>query len=194
MSRIMKSQHPKNLRAQQQGASLLEVLITILIMSFGLLGIAGLTTASLQAVKISQFQSTALQLANEYAERMRGNVLGVASKAYDMTNAYSGSGASVTVPTCAAPQDCTPAELANIDRAEWINNLRRRLPGGDSYVALDANGLAVDIWIMWQEPSQDFDGTSTFSVAATGGSQCPNAALAGYTGDAPLCVYYRVSI
>ncbi|POR11793.1 type IV pilus modification protein PilV [Diaphorobacter sp. LR2014-1] len=189
----MNHQRSTPLRSQH-GSSLLEVLVTILIMSFGLLGVAGLTAASLQAVKMSQFQSTALQLVNEYADRMRGNVSGVASKAYDMTDAYSGASASVTVPSCAAPQACTPAELASIDRAEWTNSLRRRLPGGGSYVALDANGLSVDIWIMWQEPGLDFDNASTLSVAATGGSPCPDAALAGYAGDAPICIYYRVSI
>ena len=99
-------------RRGQQGASLLEVLITILILSFGLLGIAGLTAASLQTAKIAQFQSTALQLVNEYTERMRGNEPGVSTNDYDMTTAYSGATAGVPVPACAVADACTAAELA----------------------------------------------------------------------------------
>lgn len=189
----MSRRHTALLRRNQQGASLLEVLITILIMSFGLLGVAGLTAASLQAVKIAQFQSTGLQLVNEYAERMRGNARGVADNAYNMTDAYTGSTASVTVPTCATVDACNSAELASIDRAEWINNLRRRLPAGSAYV--EHNGLIVDIWILWQEPNQRFDTDSDLSLSSTGGSQCPAAALAGYSGgEPPICMYYRVSI
>lgn len=180
-------------RRGQQGASLLEVLITILILSFGLLGVAGLTAASLQTAKIAQFQSTALQLVNEYTERMRGNEPGVSTNDYDMTTAYSGATAGVPVPACAVADACTAAELASIDRAEWTNNLRRRLPAGGAYVT--RNGLAVDVWIMWQEPSLDVDGTTTLAVGATGGSQCPAAALAGFGGtEPPICMYYRVSI
>ncbi len=177
---------------EQRGASLLEVLITILILSFGLLGIAGLTAASLQANKIAQFQSTALQLVNDYADRMRGNAKGVAENNSDMTTAYTGATGGVTVPTCATADACTSAELASIDRAEWTNNLRRRLPGGSAYV--EHNGLTVDIWVMWLEPSMEFDDDTTLAVGATGGSQCPSEALAGYTGDTPICIYYRVSI
>lgn len=189
----MNHRHTTLRRRNQRGASLLEVLITILIMSFGLLGIAGLTAASLQATKMAQFQTTGLQLVNDYAERMRGNALGVGANAYDMTASYTGSTASVTVPTCATADACTSAELASIDRAEWTNNLRQRLPAGGAYV--QRNGLTVDVWIMWQEPNQRFDDDSDLAVAGTGGSQCPAAALAGYSGDPPpICMYYRVSI
>lgn len=189
----MNARHAPQPRRDQYGASLLEVLITILIMSFGLLGLAGLTAASLQTAKIAQFQSTALQLVNEYTERMRGNEQGVLGNNYDMTDAYSGVTTGVSVPVCAAADACTPAELAGIDRAEWINNLRRRLPAGGAYVL--RNGLSVDVWILWQEPSLDVDGTTTLAVGATGGSQCPAAALAGFSStEPPLCMYYRVSI
>lgn len=181
----------KNLSAQQ-GSSLLEVLITILILSFGLLGIAALTTSSLQAVKVSQFQSVAMQLANEYADRMRGNARGVISNNYNMSDAYAEASSKVTVPTCATTEACTPAELAAIDKAEWMNNLRRRLPSGGAYV--QRNGLSVDIWVMWVEPGFKFDDDSTLSVAATGGSQCPAAAVSVSLINFPACAYYRVSI
>lgn len=181
---------------REEGSSLLEVLITILIMSFGLLGVAGLTTASLRSVKLSQYQSVALQLVNDYAERMRGNidpVTGVLSINYQLTDGYSDTTSTVTVPTCAVVTNCTSDEMASMDKAQWINTLRRRLPGGGAYV--EQNGLTADIWILWQEPDLQVDASSNLSVAATGGSQCPAAALSGYSGTiVPVCMYYRVSI
>ena len=186
------SNYTKNFLPNQRGSSLLEVLVTILILSFGLLGIAALTTSSLQAVKMSQFQTVAMQLANEYADRMRGNARGVAGNNYNMSEAYTEADSKVAVPVCATAGACTPAELAAIDKAEWTNNLRRRLPSGGAYV--QRNGLSVDIWVMWIEPGLSFDDSSTLSVGATGGSQCPAAAVSLTLINAPACTYYRVSI
>lgn len=180
-------------RHAQHGASLLEVLIAILIMSFGMLGIAGLTAASLKTAKLAQFQSTALQLVNQYAESMRGNIPAVRNGDYEMkTDPYTGATGTATVPSCGTG-DCSSAQIASIDKAEWINNLRRRLPAGGAYVERD--GLSMDIWIIWLEPDLRFDDDSTLSVAETGGNACPDGAIdAAYDGDPPVCMYYRVSL
>lgn len=184
--------YKKKFSKNQIGSSLLEVLVTILILSFGLLGIAALTTSSLQSVKMSQFQSVAMQLANEYADRMRGNARGVTANNYSISDAYSEASDKVAVPVCATAGACTPAELASIDKAEWTNNLRRRLPSGGAYV--QRNGLSVDIWVMWIEPGLSFEDSSTLSVGATGGNQCPAAAISAALTNAPACAYFRVSI
>ena len=180
----------------QKGSSLLEVLITMLIMSFGLLALGGLAASSLQYSKISQFQTIGAQLAADYGDRMRGNVAGFRAENYNLTTAYSGASAAVTVPTCAVAELCTPAEMAAIDIAEWTNALRRRLPGGGAYVTHDAtNTLAANIWVMWAEPNLTF-GTSNLSATGTGGDQCPAASLEGLPSTVPVprCMYFRVSL
>lgn len=183
----------------QKGSSLLEVLITMLIMSFGLLALGGLTAASLQYSKIAQFQAVGSQLAIEYGDRMRGNVAGFEANNYNQTTAYTGASGTVTVPACATVAKCTPAEVAAIDIAEWTNALRRRLPGGGAYVVRDAtNTLSTDIWVMWVEPNLDFNTSAdTLSVSATGGDQCPaNAGVASLPAGTPVprCMHFRMSL
>lgn len=183
----------------QKGSSLLEVLITMLIMSFGLLALGGLTAASLQYSKITQYQAIGSQLAVEYGDRMRGNVAGFQANNYNQTTAYTGASSVVTVPACATATKCTPAEVAAIDIAEWTNGLRRRLPGGGAYVVRDAtNTLSTDIWVMWVEPNLDFNTSAdSLSVSATGGDQCPaNAGVAALpaTTPAPRCMHFRMSL
>lgn len=192
MNKIQPSRQRRHPR--ERGVSLLEVLITILIMSFGLLGIAGLTATSTQIAKTSQFKSVTLQLANEYAELMRGNTQAVADGNYNKTDTYVDKDASdtETVPACAIADDCTPAEIAAIDQAEWINHLRQRLPGGDAYVQYNDGELTADLWVMWQEPGMNV-GSETLSVS-DGGNPCPADALSGYAGNPPVCFYYRVSL
>jgi type IV pilus assembly protein PilV len=185
-----------NLYRSQQGSSLLEVLITMLIMSFGLLALSGLTASSLQYSKMAQFQTIGSQLAIEYGDRMRGNVAGFQASNYNQTAAYTGASSAVDVPVCGTPAKCTPAEVAAIDIAEWTNGLRRRLPGGGAYVLRDTtHPLSVDIWVMWVEPNLAVNGSSdTLSVAATGGNQCPAAAATGTASAVPRCMYFRVSL
>lgn len=183
----------------QKGSSLLEVLITMLVMSFGLLALGGLTAASLQYSKISQYQTIGSQLAIEYGDRMRGNVAGFQANNYDQTAAYSGASGAVTVPACAIPAQCTPAEVAAIDIAEWTNALQQRLPGGGAYIVRDtANPLSVNIWLMWVEPNLNFSTSAdTLSVSATGGNQCPvNAGITSLSAAVatPRCMYFRMSL
>lgn len=183
----------------QKGSSLLEVLITMLIMSFGLLALGGLTAASLQYSKLSQYQTIGSQLAIEYGDRMRGNVSGFNANNYDQTATYTGASGKITVPACTVPDKCTPAEVAAIDIAEWTNGLRRRLPGGGAYIVRDAaNPLSVNIWLMWVEPNLDFNtSANTLSVSATGGNQCPaSAGIAALAASVPVprCMYFRMSL
>lgn len=185
---------PLQASRRQRGASLLEVLIAILIMSFGLLAMAGLTASSQQYSKMAQFQTIGSQLAIDYAERMRGNAAAFQQSLYDRTSAYSV--ATVAVPPCALPAQCTLAEMAARDQAEWIGELRARLPGGDGFVQRDAvNPLAADIWVMWADPSLVVGAGASDNLATTGSTDCPAAAVAAVpAGSLPRCMYYRVSI
>ncbi len=179
-------------RLRQGGASLLEVLIAVLIMSFGLLALGGLAAASVQYSKMAQYQTIGTQLAGDYGDRMRGNVDGFAAAAYDKKDVYSASATLVTVPTCAVSTACTPAEIASIDRAEWINSLKQRLPGGDAYIERDTvNLLTANMWIMWTEPSVSY-GTDN-SLSTSNDADCPTAAVTGLA-TRPRCMFFRVTL
>jgi type IV pilus assembly protein PilV len=174
-------------RTGQSGASLLEVLIAIVIMSFGLLALGGLTASSVQYGKMAQFQTVGVQLAADLVDRMRSNSDGFIANAYNKTAVYSSATAAITVPACATTTQCTSAEMASIDLAEWRNSLRLSLPGGDAYVVRDAvTPLAVDIWVMWMDPG-------LASGLANGGA-CPVAAIAAGTTEVPRCLYFRAAI
>lgn len=183
---------PRRGESFQQGASLLEVLIAIVIMSFGLLAMGGLAAASLQYGKMAQFQTVAVQLASDYADRMRSNTDGFTVNRYNKTTVYSSATSAITVPTCATSTKCSPEELGDIDKAEWRNSLRTGLPGGDAYVLRDVdNPLAVDIWVMWTDPGLSSGGDS--SLVTAGSASCPAAAIPAGS-IAPHCLYFRAAI
>ena len=65
-------------RARQSGFSLVEVMITLLVLSIGLLGIAALQVVTLQASSTSLHRSIAVIQANDLVERLWANVCDVA--------------------------------------------------------------------------------------------------------------------
>ena len=171
-------------RARQRGASLLEVLIAMLVMSFGITGIALLMAAAMQYNKMSQFQMVALQMATQAAESLRANSDGFLADAYNKTGAYSASVAAVALPGCAIAGACTTSEIASINKAQLANNVRTALPGGD--FMLQRNGTKAAIWIMWMEPGLDP------SLSLTSNNCLASATSA--SAAKPRCLFLEVAL
>jgi type IV pilus assembly protein PilV len=97
----------------QRGTSLIEVLVTIVIVSFGLLGLAGLQSRMQLSEMESYQRAQALVLLNDMASRIAVN-RGLAA---DYVTAASPLGAGITCPT-------SPVTRPDIDAAEWCNALK----------------------------------------------------------------------
>lgn len=119
----------------QQGFTLVEVLVTLVIFAFGMLGVAGLQITSLAGMDSAQYRSVAALKAGEMAERIRANPAG----------AYAGAaGADRSCRTShyadghAAPSACAPDTMAEDDLWDWQQELTGRMPGGSGAVCLDS--------------------------------------------------------
>jgi len=98
----------------QRGTSLIEVLVTMVILAFGLLGAAGLQ-ARLQLADMEAYQrSQALILVDDIASRIAINRAN--ASAY-VTGAANPLGTGMTCPT-------TVATLEQIDAGQWCNALQ----------------------------------------------------------------------
>lgn len=106
---------PSPVIAAQQGTSMIEVLITIVILAFGLLGLVGLQTR-LQVSEMEAYQrSQALILLEDMANRIATNRNNAASYVTG-TNNPLGTGANCTINTASSRQ----AQ----DSCEWTNALQ----------------------------------------------------------------------
>ncbi|MDE2430233.1 MAG: type IV pilus modification protein PilV [Burkholderiales bacterium] len=138
----------------QAGASMVEILVTIVIVATGLLGVAGLQTSSMRYLKTANQRSEATQAAYDISERMRSNGLGVIAGNYLQTASYtSQAGSMPSVPTCTSAL-CSPSDVANKDKAEWQRALASRLNGGAGYIVTTnvAGKVLYDVIVMWKEP------------------------------------------
>lgn len=131
----------------QNGLTMIEVLVAMLIFAVGLLGVAGMQSLALKSTDNSNLRTLVNIHAYEIVERMRANMTAVESGQYNSISAVSG--ASNCLPSC------TPAQLAAWDGDEWLQNLKADLPGATGSVAY-ANGIAT-VTINWTERSLGTD-------------------------------------
>lgn len=138
----MSTTQPAFARAAQHGMTLVEVLVTMVIISVGLLGVAALQMTSLKGTQESYVRSQAAMLAADLLDRMRANQVGFRAGNYDMAADASGFDQSGTAGT-----------LAAADIAAWQATINRLLPGSDADAAgrVVRTGNIVTITIRWRE-------------------------------------------
>ncbi len=135
----------------RNGFSLLEVLITILVVSFGLLGMAALIISGVRSNNIAHYRSVATKQAEDIADRMRANLAGVTAGAYnDLT-------ANIPTSSDCMATACSAAQMAAYDHAQWNTANSRLLPGGQGIV--NGNVAAgYTITLRWTEKDTNDEG------------------------------------
>jgi type IV pilus assembly protein PilV len=128
------SQSRASMRAALSGFTLLEVLIAIVVVAFGLLGLAGLQVFALKNNQSASMRIAATALSNDIIDRMKANFLGVVGGNY---NRPSTADYNSPVASCNAA-GCTPSELAQNDLREWQAQVAATLPGGVGIVCIDS--------------------------------------------------------
>jgi type IV pilus assembly protein PilV len=134
----------------QRGLSLIEVLVALVIFSFGLLGIAGLLLASLKSNQYSAQAVVATSLVKEYADIMQMLPSRIESTSDNSSTLYisatNGNQANSTdnAACTGATKDCTGADFAATMRDEWITRVRASLPSGRVEVCQDASPRESD--------------------------------------------------
>jgi len=129
----------------QHGFSLLELLISLIVFSLGLLAVAGLQTVAKQANYESVQRTTASQIAQGLLEDMRtnGGAIDVYIGSGELGN---GSRGARPVPGCSAGAECNPAQKATFDLWFWEQALDGSLEtaGGASTGGLVLPTLCLD--------------------------------------------------
>ncbi|MCW8944123.1 MAG: type IV pilus modification protein PilV [Sedimenticola sp.] len=134
---------------RQSGMTLLEVLIALLVISVGLLGMAGLQVAGIKMTNDAYYRSQATWLAYDVYDRMRANLDQAAN-----TNNYriSLTDSAPTASNCATTS-CTAAQMVDYDLAAWKNTLAAKLPQGNGEILYQdtASGRTYTVAVQWDD-------------------------------------------
>jgi type IV pilus assembly protein PilV len=131
--------------SRSSGFSLVEVLVSIVVLSIGLLGAAGLMGASLRNTNTAYYRSQATVLADDILDRMRANLTAARAQQYDI--ALDGSIAAGA------------SGVALFDATEWLATLAATIPGAAGSVDVNADNV-VTITIEWGDGENSFMTTS----------------------------------
>ena len=100
-------------RKEQTGFSLIEIMVAVLVLSVGILGVAGLQIVGLKGTHQSQMKVQAMTIVQSLTERMHANKLGVINGHYVDSSSDFVCG---DIEDCSsASANCTSAEIAKID-------------------------------------------------------------------------------
>lgn len=176
------------LKSHHAGAGLIEFLVAVLILSFGLLALGGMTAYGVQLPKLSSNRAAATSIANDLIERMRANPAAFNGGAYTSPLTYDGESVvpAASQGICAYP-DCTAGPLATMDLAVTQRQLRQQLPAG---------GFAVDmtapyegrVFILWQDPP------SASALDSSSNDVCPAAMPKFVLETKPRCLTFRFKL
>jgi type IV pilus assembly protein PilV len=156
---------------RQAGFTLLEILVSLLLIAIGVLGTAGLQALALKMNQGGQLRSQAVVLGIDLIERIEANNVA----------AMAGGYAPATYPT-SYPMDCSaaycsPADLATYDLVEFKSRLQAQLPNASLTVSMTGTGpVTYSVRIDWVEriskaKGTTVDTTGASAVTSAGGGQ-----------------------
>lgn len=141
---------------QQDGFSMIEVLVTLLVLSIGLLGLAGLQGLSLTTNNTAYQSSLATTLAGDIVNRMRANRGAALARQYHQSSAGNLSNAEQTCGTTG----CGAAAMASNDLFSWDMALANGLPNGRGVVCVHSTPNAIGTLLDPDNPQCDGNGTT----------------------------------
>jgi len=122
-----------SIATRTNGFALLEVLIAVVVLSIGLLGIAGLQANGLRGNYSAYLRSQATVYANDIIDRMRANRVNALAGAYNLALTAAPSGAGI----------------AQTDLTQWRSQVTANLPSGKS--STNFAGGKVTVVVQWDD-------------------------------------------
>lgn len=150
-------------RGAQGGFSLIEVLISLLILGFGLLGLALLQTTALKATQSANQRTIATNLAYEVLDMMRANRL--LAFRYGYIDPSDITAMSALADTCSV--SVSSADVPADDSNNWMCHVARSLPGATGDVIVNAGVATVTLTWADERAAWAASPNTTLTVVST---------------------------
>jgi|GEM_PF-1392973 type IV pilus assembly protein PilV len=155
---------PRRRRARQTGVTLIEVLVSLVLIALAMFSALALQAYALRLASSSTARSQAITLATEIAERMEAN------RTQALTGAYATptSSAASSFTTDCSQNPCAGADLVTYDLAIWSNKIVQSSLTSPTWTitlgaATASNPLTYTIAITWLERHDSAQNTTYVS-------------------------------
>jgi type IV pilus assembly protein PilV len=170
---------------------MIEVLVTLLIMSLALLGTAGLQAYSMRLNQGGQFRTQAVFLVADLAERMEANKVGDGDYSVLNTTGSEFLTNSTTPSTACHTSACNATELAVYDLWQWQQAVAAALPQSSWAVTQTASGnsLTYTITVSWVDRRVAVNNAATDANSKVGSNAAGTGEKFSYTATRTIIVH-----
>lgn len=133
---IKKQLSLRHTRYCSRGFTLLEVLVALIVMSVGLLSLAGMQVIGLRTNHSAYMRTQATIQSYDIIDRMRANIPGVRSGNYNKPTVADSDGVEHT--NCESTTGCSTQNMAEHDLFKWNQAIADVLPNGQGVVCIDS--------------------------------------------------------
>ncbi|CAM3004590.1 type IV pilus modification protein PilV [Legionella worsleiensis] len=142
---------------RQYGMTLLEILVSVVLLAIGLLGIASMLMIANKANNSSYAKLQAVQSVYTIFDRIRTNAQAAINGNYNISNIGS-NGLPTSVPTpsvLCTTTTCTPSQMATYDTWYWLTKDVSKLPNGSGSITAAPSGSAgttvITVTVQWDD-------------------------------------------
>lgn len=135
-----------NSQKKHQGFTLIEVLVSLLIMTLGIVGVLKMQTQSLKSNQRAYFRTQADLLSRDMLARMQANKVAAREGEYEYTSTSKPSSAADCQTT-----ECSATQLAKWDLYQWYEQVESQLPEGSATVEKFNGDNRYLISIRWDD-------------------------------------------
>jgi len=184
------------IRVDKNGFSLVEVLVSIVVLAAGVIGAAGMQLAAARAAQQTAFQNFALRLADDMAEAIRASA-SLPPNANPLLHVdYRSSDSEQLAPPArfCYMDNCVAEEFAQFELHDWKARVRQGLPGGRLQICRDAVSSNSGNAPSWNCADAQ-EGNGPVVIRLGWQSKNPDGSLGGHANaDAPPIVALAVSL
>lgn len=142
---------------QHRGMTLLEVLVSVVLLSVGMLGIGSMLLLSSKTNNSSYAKHEATHCIYDMFDRIRANPQVVAGGSYNASNISTNGGPGTVTPPAVdcTTNTCNPSQMAAYDTWYWLTRVVSQLPSGSGSVTTapgaTSNTNLVTITVQWDD-------------------------------------------
>ena len=133
-----------NSQKKHQGFTLIEVLVSLLIMTLGIVGVLKMQTQSLKSNQRAYFRTQADLLSRDMLARMQAN------KMEARNGKYVVDAKPASTPNCQTTE-CSAVQLRKWDLHQWYEQVEKQLPAGSATVEKFDGDNRYLISIRWDD-------------------------------------------
>ncbi len=136
-----------------RGDTMIEVLVTVLILAVGVLGVAAMQVTTLKNLNSSYSTGIAAIVTDDFVERMRANGAAVLADTYIHSAAPTGTTDCLT-------SACNATQMASYDMEAWWVSLAAALPLATGQVTRVGGTTTFIVTVRWDDDRSGSTGTN----------------------------------